>query len=84
MELNMMELAGTKTGETKRNGAKPGQSKRDEAKAPPPVTFPLPPDVWRRYIIEGMTRDYGMTITDTTGRFQDDYLMMSGQAVVKK
>jgi len=59
------------------------KAKPVEPKAAPPVTFPLPPEIWRQFILEGMERLYGAKLTDTTGRFQDDYLMMSGQPVTK-
>jgi hypothetical protein len=63
--------------------AKAQELKPPKVSAAPPVTFPLSPEKWQGYVIEGISRDYGVTLTDVTGRFQEAWLVMSGQPVAK-
>lgn len=76
-----MEPTETEQTKVKANGTKP--NKTAVSRTAPPATFPLAPEVWRRYVANGIQDDYGLSIEDIGGRFQDDWLVLSYQPVSK-
>lgn len=67
--------------EVKPNGTKPGKTAVN--KTAPPVTFPLPAELWQAFLADCIFESYGLRLADVTARFQDGVMIVTGQPVGK-